>query len=57
MIPKNVYRTPSTSDNLSMPLCVNMLQFIGLKLLESEVQKLMKICRPESTPTGDLHYQ
>ena len=34
-----------------------VLQFMGLKLLESEVQKLMKMCRPESAPTGDLQYQ
>ena len=32
-------------------------QFMGLKLLESEVQKLMKMCRTESDPAGDLHYQ
>lgn len=34
-----------------------LLQFMGLKLMESEVQKLMKMCHTESDPTQDLQYQ
>ena len=38
-------------------LCILVpFQFLGLKLLESEVQKLMKLCH-EGSDTENLHYE